>query len=137
VTAALQGALVGVGFWVTGVANPLFWGAVTVVFAILPVVGSGLVWAPGVLVLALDDRYVAAVALAAWGILVVGNVDLVIRPIVFRRWARIHPLTTLVGALAGVPYFGLLGLLIGPLALSYFFELSGLYHEEYMDGARD
>ncbi len=55
-----------------------------------------------------------------------------IRPMVFRRWANIHPLVTLVGALAGVPYFGILGLLIGPLALSYFFELVKMYREEYL-----
>ena len=131
-TAVLQGTLVGVGFWVTGLPNALFWGVVTVVFAILPVVGSALVWAPGVLALVLDQRYIAAIGLAGLGILV-GNVDYVIRPMVFRRWAQIHPLTTLVGALAGVPYFGILGLIIGPLALSYFFEVSGLYREEYLD----
>jgi predicted PurR-regulated permease PerM len=132
VTSLLQGALVGLGLWVTGFPHVLFWSVVTVVFAILPLVGSALVWLPAVVVLAFDHRYVAAIGLAAWGIIVVGNVDYVIRPMVFRRWAQIHPLTTLVGALAGVPYFGILGLLIGPLALSYFMELSGLYREEYL-----
>jgi predicted PurR-regulated permease PerM len=132
VTSVLQGALLALGFWVTGLPNVLFWGVVTVVLAILPVVGSGLVLAPAVVVLALDHRYLAAIGLAVWGIVAVGNVDYVIRPMVFRRWAQIHPLTTLVGAVAGVPYFGILGLLIGPLAVSYFFELSGLYRDEYM-----
>jgi predicted PurR-regulated permease PerM len=56
----------------------------------------------------------------------------VIRPLVFRRWADIHPLITLLGAFAGVSYFGILGLLIGPLALSYFFELIRMYREEYL-----
>ncbi len=73
-----------------------------------------------------------AVLLAIWGIVVVGNVEYIIRPMVFRRWANIHPLITLIGALAGVPYFGILGLLIGPLALSYFFELIRMYREEYL-----
>ena len=131
-TAVIQGTLVGLGFWVTGLSNALLWGAVTVVFAILPVVGCAMVWGPGVLALALDQHYGGAIGLAAVGILVVGNVEYVMRPMVFRRWARIHPLTTLVGALAGLPYFGILGLLIGPLALSYFFELSRLYREEYL-----
>ena len=67
--------------------------------------------------------YGRAIALALWGILVVGNVDNVIRPMVFRRWARIHPFITIIGAFAGIQYFGLLGLIIGPLAISYFFEL--------------
>jgi predicted PurR-regulated permease PerM len=97
------------------------------------VVGSGVVWVPGALVLALNDRYAAAIGLALWGAIVVGNVDTVIRPIVFRRWAQIHPFVTLVGALAGIRFFGILGLLIGPLALSYFFELIRMYREEYLN----
>jgi predicted PurR-regulated permease PerM len=132
VTAIIQGALVAVGFAVTGLPNAVFWGVVTVMFAILPVVGSGLVWGPGVLALVLDGRWGAAFGLALWGLVAVGSVDYVIRPVVFRRWAHIHPIVTLVGALAGVPYFGILGLLVGPLALSYFFELIRMYREEYL-----
>ena len=131
-TAVIQGTLLGLAFWVIGLPDAVFWGVVTVVFAILPVVGSGLVWGPAAIILLVDQRYVAAVGLALWGVIVVGNVDFVIRPMVFRRWAHIHPLVTLVGALAGLPYFGLLGLLIGPLALSYFFELLKMYREEYI-----
>jgi len=131
-TAAIQGALVGLGFWAAGLANAPFWGVVTMVFAILPVVGSGLVWGPGAITLALDNRWGAGIALAVWGLVVVGNADFVIRPMVFRRWAHIHPLITLVGALGGAPYLGILGLLIGPLAVSYFFELIKMYREEYL-----
>jgi len=131
-TAAIQGVLVGLGFFVTGLPNAVFWGVVTMVFAILPVVGSGLVWGPGSLALILGNREGAGLLLALWGAVVVGNADYVIRPRVYRRWANIHPLVTLIGALAGVPYFGILGLLIGPLALSYFFELVKMYREEYL-----
>src|SRR2546430_1020034 len=131
-TAAAQGLLVGVGFWIVHLPNAVFWGVVTMVFAILPVVGSGLVWGPGAIALLLDHRPGPALLLALIGAVVVGNVDYLIRPMVFRRWAHIHPLVTPVGALAGVPYFGLLGLLIGPLALSYLFELIKMYREEYL-----
>jgi len=131
-TAAIQGTVVGFGFWLVGLPNAVFWGVVTMVFAVLPVVGSGLVWGPGAIALALDHRLGAALVLAFVGLVVVGNVDYIIRPRVFSRWANIHPLVTLVGALAGVPFFGILGLLIGPLALSYFFELIKMYREEYL-----
>jgi predicted PurR-regulated permease PerM len=133
--AAIQGALVGLGFWVAGLSNALFWSVVTMVFAILPVVGSGLVWGPGAIALGLGGHWGWGIALAIWGLVVVGNVDYIVRPIIFRRWANIHPVVTLLGALAGVPYFGLLGLLIGPLALSYFFELIRMYREEYLKDA--
>ena len=53
---------------------------------------------------------------------------------VFRRWARIHPFVTVIGAFAGLRWFGLLGLLIGPLAISYFFELIRMYRQEYLEG---
>jgi predicted PurR-regulated permease PerM len=130
--AVVQGTFVGFGFWLTGLSNALFWGVVTVVFAILPVVGSGLVWGPGVLSLVLAGRYGAALLLLILGVVVVGNVDVVIRPAVFRRFAQVHPLVTLVGAIGGVGYFGLLGILIGPLGLSYFFELIRMYRQEYL-----
>jgi predicted PurR-regulated permease PerM len=132
VTGGIHGLLVGLGFWVTGLPNPAFWGVVTMVFAILPVVGSGLVWIPGAIALTLNHRVGPGLLLALWGLVVVGNVDYIVRPMVFRRWAAIHPLVTLIGALGGVPYFGILGLLIGPLALSYFFELMKMYREEYL-----
>ena len=134
VTAAVQGLLVGLAFWVTGLSNAVFWGVVTVIVAILPVVGSGLIWGPGAAALAIEGRYGWAIALAIWGVLVVGNVDNVIRPYVFRRWARIHPFITVIGAFAGINWFGLLGLLIGPLAISYFFELIRMYRDEYLEG---
>src|SRR5437762_1684831 len=108
-TAAIQGSMVGLGFWLTGLPNAVFWGVVTMVFAILPVVGSALVWGPGALALILGHHALAGVLLVLGGAVIVGNVDYVIRPMVFRRWANIHPLVTLVGALAGVPYFGILG----------------------------
>jgi predicted PurR-regulated permease PerM len=132
-TAVVQGILVGLAFWATGLSNALFWGVVTVIFAILPVVGSGLIWGPGAATLALDGRWGAAIGLAVWGVLVVGNVDNVIRPLVFRRYAQIHPFITVIGAFAGIRTFGLLGLLIGPLAISYFFELIRMYRQEYLD----
>jgi predicted PurR-regulated permease PerM len=132
-TATVQGLFVGLAFAAAGLSNAVFWGVVTIIVAILPVVGSGLVWGPGAASLALAGRYGWAIALVAWGILVVGNVDNVIRPYVFSRWARIHPFITVIGAFAGINWFGLLGLLIGPLAISYFFELIRMYRAEYLE----
>ena len=130
-TAAAQGAILGLAFWIVGLPNALFWGVVTMVFGILPIVGSGLVWVPAAIALLVASRPGPAAIITLVGAFV-GNVDYILRPMVFRRWANIHPLVTLVGALAGVPFFGILGLLIGPLALSYFFELVKMYREEYL-----
>ena len=131
-SAVVHGALMTLAFWVAGLSNAALWGVVTMVFSILPVLGSGMVWGPAAIVLLLEHRPGVAVLLVLWGVLVVGNVDYVIRPMVSRRWAHIHPLVTLVGALVGVPYFGILGLLVGPLAISDLFELLDMYREEYL-----
>lgn len=133
VIAMLQGALLGIAFWILGLPNALFWSVVTTALAILPVVGSGLVWGPAAIVLAVQGRPLAALLLVIWGAAVVGSADNIIRPIIYRRYAEVHPLITLIGAIVGVSYFGLLGLLIGPLALSYLFELIRMYREEYIE----
>jgi predicted PurR-regulated permease PerM len=132
--ASIQGLLVALAFSVAGLSNAAFWGVVTMIASILPIVGSGLVWVPGAAALALEHRYGWAIALIVWGLVVVGQVDNVVRPWVFRRYARIHPFVTVIGAIAGIQYFGLLGLVIGPLAISYFFELIRMYKQEYLEG---
>jgi predicted PurR-regulated permease PerM len=130
VIALIQGMMLGTAFWLTGLPNAAFWGTVTVVFGILPIVGCGLVWIPAAIVLGMDGLMGGAVLMTLAG-LGAGNMDVVVRPIVFRRYANIHPLVTLVGAIGGIGYFGLLGILIGPLALSYFLQLVRIYRDEY------
>jgi predicted PurR-regulated permease PerM len=130
-TAVLQGLVVGVGFRLVGLPHSLFWGIVTGFASVLPVLGSALVWLPGVVVLLAQGRPGAALALGAIGGLVASNVDNLARPFVYERVSHIHPMVTLVGAFAGVRLIGLLGVLIGPLAISYFFELLRIFHDEY------
>ena len=130
-TAVTQGLIVALGFAATRLGDPWFWGVVTAVVSILPVFGSALVWLPGAVVLAAQGRYEAALALAALGAIVASNIDNVMRPLVNRRVSQLHPMTTLVGAFAGVGVLGLPGILLGPLAITNFFELLGLYHREY------
>jgi predicted PurR-regulated permease PerM len=73
-TAIIQGVLVAIGFSVAGLPNSVFWGVLTVVFSILQVVGSGVVWIPGAVALALGDHWGAGIGLLVWGLIVVGNV---------------------------------------------------------------
>lgn len=131
--ALAQGIIVGLGFLATGLQDPVFWAVVTMVFGILPLVGAGIIWGPAAISLFLSGRPVAAIGLIVLGLVVVANVENVIRPYVFKRYSEVHPMITLVGAVLGVSYFGLIGLLIGPLALSYFFELIRMYREEYLE----
>jgi predicted PurR-regulated permease PerM len=132
-TAVMQGTIVGGGFALVGLDRPLLWGVVTAAASVLPVIGSAIVWLPGTLVLLLEHRVEAAVVLTLIGAVVASNVDNIIRPVIFRRVSNIHPLVTLVGAFAGLQYFGLLGVLLGPLALACFFELGRAFEREYLD----
>jgi len=132
VTAVTQGIATALGFTFTGLPNPLFWGVVTIVFAILPVVGSGMIWGPGIAVLLVDHRLGAAAFLAIYSLACASAIDYLFRPLIFNRFAQVHPLITLVGAIGGVGYFGLLGILVGPLALSYFFEILRMYRAEFV-----
>ena len=130
-TATSQGLVVGLAFLAVGLPNALVWGVVTAMVSILPVLGSSLVWGPGVLVLLANGRYGAALVLLLVGVIVASNIDNVLLPVVYRHVSGLHPMATLVGAFAGVELLGLPGLLLGPLAIAYALELIRLYEEEY------
>jgi predicted PurR-regulated permease PerM len=91
-----------------------------------------------VVVLLLDNRYGAGIALAVIGGVIASNLDNLVRPLVYKRMSDLHPMITLIGAFAGVKYFGLLGVLLGPLAIVYLFELLQFYRDDYGigDGGR-
>ena len=130
--AVAQGAIIALAFAVTGLSDPLFWGAVALLAAFVPLVGSTLVWLPAALFLLSQHRYGAATVMFVMGALIAGNVDQVLRPLVYRRMTNIHPMITLVGALAGIHQFGVIGLLLGPLAIALVFELLRFFREEYV-----
>jgi predicted PurR-regulated permease PerM len=131
VISVAQGILVGLGFAITGLPEPLFWGSVAGVAAVIPAIGSTIVWLPGVVLLVSQHHYADAVTLFVFGFGLAGNVDQIIRPLVYRRLSEMHPMVTFVGVLAGIRYLGVIGLLLGPLAIVYVFELLRFYREEY------
>ena len=120
---AAQGTLVALALTALGFDHALFWGAATAACSVIPMFGSAFVWLPATLYLVAGQRLGAAAALFAFGTLVVSNVDNVLRLFVYKRVSHIHPMVTLIGAFAGVKAFGLAGLLIGPLLVSYAIEL--------------
>jgi predicted PurR-regulated permease PerM len=131
--ALMQGTIIGFGFYFVGLPAPMVWGVTAAFASILPMIGTGLVWVPGVILLLVQGRIGAALVLAGISILIASSVDNIVRPMVYRRVSDIHPMITLVGAFAGVRYFGLLGVLLGPLAIVYFLELVRLYRKDYIE----
>ena len=132
VTAISQGVTVGVAFALVGLPNAVLWGVMTGLVSVLPILGSAIIWVPGVVVLASSERPVAALVLALIGVVIASNIDNVIRPVVYRRVSGLHPMASLLGAFAGLELFGLLGLVLGPLAIAYCLELVRLYETEYV-----
>jgi predicted PurR-regulated permease PerM len=130
-TAITQGLTVGLGFLLVGLPKPAFWGAVTGLVSVLPILGSAIVWVPGVIVLASSGRPIAAIVLALIGVVIASNIDNVVRPVIYRRVSGLHPMVSLLGAFAGAELLGLLGLVLGPLAVAYCLELVRLYENEY------
>jgi predicted PurR-regulated permease PerM len=131
--AVLQGTIIGFGVYIVGLPAPMVWGVTAAFASILPMIGTGLVWIPGVIILLIQGRVGSAITLAAISILIASSVDNIVRPMVYRKVSDIHPMITLVGAFAGVRYFGLLGVLLGPLAIVYFLELVRLYRKDYIE----
>lgn len=127
VIAVLQGLMTGLGFLMFGVPNPVLWGALAAVGALLPMVGTGIVAVPAVLYLAVAGHYAAAIGLAAWSMLIVGLVDNVIGPKLIGSGARIHPLFVLLSVLGGLILFGMAGFLIGPLLFGLLIALWEIY----------
>jgi predicted PurR-regulated permease PerM len=116
-TAVTQGALIMLGCWATGVRAPVLLGAIAGLLALTPI-GTPLVYVPVAIALLLERRYVASGLLLAWGVLVVGTADNVIRTWIVSGAARIPVFFSLFGALGGLVAFGPLGLFVGPVALA-------------------
>ncbi|HEX9205448.1 MAG TPA: AI-2E family transporter [Candidatus Deferrimicrobiaceae bacterium] len=117
-TCIAQGALGGLGFWVAGLPSPLLFGTLMAFTALIPVVGTAIVWLPGVLYLFFTGKAGWGVGLLLWGALVVGQADNVLRPLLIGGRAGMPLPLLIVGILGGLFSFGLIGLVIGPLVLT-------------------
>ena len=133
-TAVLQGTVVGIAFALVGLQPAVLWGFLTACVSVQPLLGSALVWLPGTIILLLQHRLGAALFLGVAGAGLASNIDNVVRLFVYRRVSGIHPMLTLVGAFAGIRLFGLVGAFLGPLILSYFFELLRIFEESTRAG---
>lgn len=131
--ALVQGAMAGLGYWVAGVAAPVFWGATTALVALIPF-GAPLIWGSiGVWLLARGDT-AAGVGLLLWGALAVSWIDNLVRPWVISGVSKIPFLLVLFGVLGGLAAFGLIGLFVGPVILAI---LLALWREWAADGETD
>jgi len=133
--ALIQGLVAGLGLVVAGVPNAVFWTIVMVVLAVLPVVGSFLIWGPASAFLLAANRPVAAAGLFVYGTIVVGLTDDYLRPIVVDRYARLNPAVIIVGILGGIYVFGFMGIFFGPIVIGSLRAVLDVYRREYLEGS--
>jgi predicted PurR-regulated permease PerM len=130
---AAQGALAALGFWVLGLPSPVLWGMVTALFSLVPVVGSSAVWVPAAIILAVSGYWIKALILLGWGTGVVAQADNVIRPYIISQRANLSTLAVFFALLGGVQAFGVMGLFIGPVALSFTLVVLQMLRETILD----
>jgi predicted PurR-regulated permease PerM len=132
-TAIIQGATVGIGFALVRLPSPVVFGALAAACSLLPVGGTAFVWLPGALVLAAQGRWGAAVFLAVWGLMIVGVLDNLLRPLFISGRAEISTLPIFFGVLGGLAAFGLIGLFLGPVLVALALALLGFAEEQQVE----
>jgi predicted PurR-regulated permease PerM len=120
VVALVQGALGGLVFWALGIRSPVLWGALMALFALLPVVGTSLVWAPVAVYLLATGSVARGVVLFVFGVLVIGLVDNLLRPKLIGKDTKIPDYLVLISTLGGIATFGANGFVVGPVIAALF-----------------
>jgi predicted PurR-regulated permease PerM len=129
----VQGGVAGAAFFVLGLPGAAFWTTVMAVLSVIPVLGSGIVWAPAALILVASGRVGAGVGLAVWGVMVVGLIDNFLRPRMVGRDTKMHDLLVLLSTFGGLAMFGLVGFIIGPIVAALFMTAWDLYGAAFSD----
>jgi predicted PurR-regulated permease PerM len=121
--AALQGTLGGLAFWVLGIGGPLLWGVLMAFLSLLPAIGAALVWLPVAIYLLASGQTVQGLGLAAWGVLAIGLVDNLLRPVLVGKDTRLPDWVILVTTVGGMIVFGIHGFVLGPVIAAMFAAL--------------
>ena len=133
IVALSQGIVALIGFLIFGIENPLFWFVIVVIGSMIPFVGTLVGVIPVFLITLASGNDYAAYGILIYGLVVVGSTDNIIRLYVLKKMDNVHPLITLIGVIIGIPLFGFIGLVFGPITISLFFIILKMYKIEYVD----
>lgn len=135
--ALMQGGVAYAGYLLFKVPEPLFCGVLTGLATVIPVVGTALVWVPMAAYLGIDGHWGLAIGLLLYGVLVITQVDNVMRMVLQKKMDDTHPLVTIFGVVIGLSLFGFMGVIFGPLMLSMFIFCVRIFKAKYLDGISD
>jgi predicted PurR-regulated permease PerM len=127
----VQGIFATLGYWLFNVHDWGLWGFLTGVFAFFPLVGTMVIWVPMVLYMLSTGNTWMALGLGIYSLIITGNVDYVARLSLLKKIGDVHPLVTILGVIIGLNLFGFMGLIFGPLLISYFIILVKIYLNEF------
>jgi predicted PurR-regulated permease PerM len=133
VVGVVQGAIGAILFWVLGIPAPVFWGSLMAVFSVLPAVGPGLIWLPAAVILLGMGQIVKGIVLIAAGVLVIGLVDNVLRPVLVGRDTQMPDYLVLLATLGGLAIFGVSGFVIGPVIAAFFLVVWDMFAQEFAE----
>lgn len=125
--AILQGILAGIGFFIFGLPNAALWGLITIIAALIPLVGTMLTMIPAAIYLLIVGLPLHAFGIVIWGVLVVSMIDNILRPKLISKGVDIHPIFIFLSVIGGIQFFGPIGFLLGPLVISLLFALLNIY----------
>ena len=131
--AVLQGVVAMFGYWIAGAPSTILFSILTAFATIVPLVGTGIVWCPLVIYLALTGNWIAAIGLFVYCVIILINIDHVFRYLLQKKFIDTHPLITVFGVILGLKIFGFWGVIFGPLLVSMFFLLVNIFKKEYLD----
>ncbi|MEO6220678.1 MAG: AI-2E family transporter [Ginsengibacter sp.] len=129
--ALIQGLIAAFGFWIFGVNDFGLWGFLTGVASLIPIVGTGIIWVPLTVYLLAINHVWQGIGLGIYSLVILTNIDYVARITVLRKIGDVHPVITILGVIIGLSMFGFLGLVFGPLLISYFIVLVRIYRNEF------
>lgn len=130
VIAIIQGSLGGFIFWALGIPGALLWGVCMAIVSLIPAIGPALIWAPVALYLLLTGQAIQALILAAFGAIVIGLIDNILRPILVGRDTKMPDYIVLLSTLGGLAIFGINGFVVGPLVAALFIAFWGIFIRE-------
>ena len=129
--AIIQGLVGMLGYYIFGIKDYAVWGFLTGITSLIPIVGTGLIWVPLTVYLFATNQTWPGIGLGIYSLAVLTNVDYIARITVLRKIGDVHPLITIFGVIIGLSMFGFLGLVFGPLLISYFIVLVKIYRNEF------
>ena len=134
-TALLQGALGAIGFLIFGFPGAFLWGLVMATLSLVPVLGAFLIWVPAGILQIASGATVSGVGILLWGAVVVSCADNLVRPLIMKNMAGVHPVITLLGVFAGLSLFGFIGIVVGPLLFAMVLETARMFYREQAESS--